>query len=69
VTVFISRHGYLKKITPLSLRMSAEQKYKEDDGPFLSFETTNRSELLVFTDKCQVYKTRLADFEDTKASA
>jgi DNA gyrase subunit A len=69
VTVFVSRHGYLKKITPLSLRMSAEQKYKEDDGPFLSFETSNRAELLVFTNKCQVYKTRLADFEDGKASS
>ena len=68
VTVFISRHGYLKKITPISLRMSAEQKYKEDDGPFISFEASNRSELLVFSDKCQVYKTRLADFEDGKAS-
>ncbi len=71
VNVFISKHGYLKKITPLSLRMSgdAKQKYKEDDGPFLSFETTNRSELLVFTDRRQVYKARLADFEDGKVSS
>ncbi len=69
VTVFISRHGYLKKITPQSLRMSSEQKYKDDDGPLLSFEATNRSELLVFSDRCQVYKTRLSDFEDGRASA
>jgi DNA gyrase subunit A len=69
VTVFVSRHGYLKKITPLSLRMSGEQKYKEDDGPFISFESNNRSELLVFTDRCQVYKARLSDFEDGKASS
>ena len=69
VTVFVSRHGYLKKITAQSLRMSSEQKFKEDDGLSVSFEATNRSELLVFTDRCQVYKTRLSDFEDTKASA
>jgi DNA gyrase subunit A len=69
VTVFISRHGYLKKITPLSLRMGGEQKYKEDDGPLVSFETSNRSELLVFTDRRQVYKTRLSEYEDSKASS
>ncbi len=69
VTVFLSRHGYLKKITAQSLRMSGEQKYKEDDGLLLSFEATNRSELLVFSDRCQVYKTRLSDFEDGRASA
>ncbi len=69
VTVFLSRHGYLKKITAQSLRMSGEQKYKEDDGLRLSFEATNKSELLVFTDRCQVYKTRLSEFEDGRASA
>ena len=69
VTIFVSRHGYLKKITPLSLRMGGEQRYKEQDGPLLRFETTNRAELLVFTDHFQVYKTHASDFEDTKASA
>ena len=68
VTVFISREGYCKKITPQSLRMSGEQKYKEGDGALLTQETTNRAELLVFTDKCQVYKCRLSDFADGKAS-
>jgi DNA gyrase subunit A len=68
VNVFISREGYLKKITPISLRMSGEQKYKDGDGPAVSFESTNRGELLVFTDRQQAYKARLADFEDTKAS-
>ncbi len=68
VTVFLSNHGYLKKITAQSLRMSGEQKYKEDDGLRLSFEATNKSELLVFTDQCQVYKTRLSDFADGRAS-
>ena len=69
VTVFLSNEGYMKKITPLSLRMSGEQKFKEGDSLKTSFEATNRSELLVFTDKQQVYKTRLSDFDDSKASA
>ena len=69
VTVFLSREGYFKKITPQSLRMSGEQKFKEGDGLLLSRETTNNQELLVFTDRAQVYKTRLSDFPDGKASA
>ncbi len=69
VTVFFSRGGYLKKITPQSLRMSGEQKYKEGDGLLISFDAKNSSELLVFTDKYQCYKTRLSDFPDGKASS
>ncbi|MBQ6756673.1 MAG: topoisomerase IV [Oscillospiraceae bacterium] len=69
VTVFFSREGYLKKITPQSLRMSGEQKYKEGDSLMLSYETQNSAELLVFTDKAQCYKTRLSDLPDGKASA
>ena len=69
VNLFLSQEGYFKKITPQSLRMANEQKYKEGDGPFLSWEGTNRDELLVFTDKQQCYKTRMSDFDDTKASA
>ena len=68
VNVFISREGYFKKITPQSLRMSSEQKYKEGDGSYLQWEGNNGDELLVFTDKQQCYKTRLSDFDDTKAS-
>ena len=68
VHLFFSREGYLKKITPQSLRMASEQKYKDGDGPFLQWEANNRDELLVFTDKQQCYKTRLSDFDDTKAS-
>ena len=68
VHVFLSREGYLKKITPQSLRMSGEQKYKEGDGPCQTFETTSNAELMFFTDKCQVYKTRLSEFDDSKAS-
>ena len=69
VHLFFSREGYLKKITPQSLRMASGQKYKEGDGPFLQWEAANRDELLVFTDRQQCYKTRLSDFDDTKASA
>ncbi len=68
VHLFFSQEGYLKKITPQSLRMASEQKYKEGDGPFLQWEANNTDELLVFTDKQQCYKTRLSDFDDTKAS-
>lgn len=68
VTVFLSKHGYFKKITPQSLRMSGEQKFKEDDALRQSVETSNAKEVMFFTDKCQVYKTRLSEFDDTKAS-
>ena len=68
VTVFVSRQGYFKKITQQSLRMSGEQKFKEGDSLAFSAECTNRGEILVFTDKFQCYKARLADFADGKAS-
>ena len=68
VTVFVSNKGYFKKITPQSLRMSGEQKFKEGDGLRFSLETSNAAELLVFTDRYQVYKARCSDFEDSKAS-
>ena len=68
VTLFVSREGYLKKITPASLRMSGEQKFKEGDKLAFSVECSNRAEILVFTDQCQCYKSRLSDFEDSKAS-
>jgi len=68
VTLFVSKEGYLKKITAQSLRMSGEQKFKEGDSLAFSVETTNRAEILVFTDQCQCYKSRLSDFEDGKAS-
>ncbi|MBS7402605.1 MAG: topoisomerase IV [Oscillospiraceae bacterium] len=68
VTLFLSREGYFKKITPQSLRMSSEQKFKENDELMQSFEANNRDELLLFTDKQQVYKVKLDDFDDSKAS-
>ncbi len=68
VTMFVTRDGYLKKITPQSLRMSGEQKLKEGDRIVSTTETTNRAEILVFTDQFQVYKATLSEFEDSKAS-
>ena len=68
VTLFLSQHGYFKKITPQSLRMSGEQKFKEDDALSMSVESGNAAELMFFTDKAQVYKTRASEFADGKAS-
>ncbi|MBQ3055277.1 MAG: topoisomerase IV [Oscillospiraceae bacterium] len=69
VKIFFTRESYFKKITPQSLRMSSDQKCKEGDEVVQEFETTNKAELLVFTNRQQVYKTRLSEFGDTKASA
>ena len=68
VTLFLSQQGYFKKITPQSLRMSGEQKFKEDDRLRVSVESSNAAELMFFTDRAQVYKTRASDFADGKAS-
>ncbi len=68
VHLFFTRDGYFKKITPLSLRMGGEQKLKEGDELVSTVETTNKAELLFFTDKCQVYKSKASEFEDSKAS-
>lgn len=68
VHLFLSESGYFKKISPASLRMNAEQKLKEDDRIIAHWETTNRTELLFFTNQQQVYKTKASAFEDSKAS-
>lgn len=68
VTLFFTKEGYFKKITPQSLRMSGEQKLKENDEIIETVEAANNTELLFFTDKCRVYKTKAADFDDSKAS-
>ncbi len=68
VHLFVTNEGYFKKILPQSLRMSGAQKLKEGDEVKLQAETTNRAELLFFTDRCQVYKARVSDFTETKAS-
>lgn len=68
VHLFLSESGYFKKISPASLRMNAEQKLKEDDRIIAHWETTNRTDLLFFTNQQQVYKTKASAFEDSKAS-
>lgn len=68
VHLFLSESGYFKKISPASLRMNAEQKLKEDDRIIAHWETTNRIELLFFTNQQQVYKTKASAFEDSKSS-
>ena len=68
VHIFLSQEGYFKKISPQSLRMSSDQKFKEGDSLRQSFETTSNAEIMFFTDQHQVYKTRLSEFEDSKAS-
>ena len=68
VNLFFSQEGYFKKIVPQSLRMSAEQKLKQGDEVIQHIESMNNSDVLFFTDKCQVYKSNASEFEDTKAS-
>ncbi len=68
VNLFFTREGYFKKITPQSLRMSGEHKLKEGDEIVFSTESHNTVELLFFSNKCQVYKSRACDFDDTKTS-
>lgn len=68
VTLFFTKEGYFKKITPQSLRMSGEQKLKENDEIIETVEAANNTELLFFTDKDRVYKAKAADFDDSKAS-
>ncbi|MBQ4250251.1 MAG: topoisomerase IV [Clostridia bacterium] len=68
-SVFVTKEGYFKKITPQSLRVASEQKFKDGDELVFTAQTTNKAHALFFTDKYSVYKTRLYDFDDTKASA
>jgi DNA gyrase subunit A len=68
VTLFLSEHGYLKKIKTANLRMSGEQKIKEGDKMLPEIECSNKDELLFFTNQQQVYKSKADDFADTKAS-
>ncbi|MBR3953639.1 MAG: topoisomerase IV [Oscillospiraceae bacterium] len=68
VNLFFTREGYFKKITPQSLRMSGEHKLKEGDEIVFSAESHNNVELMFFSNKCQVYKTRASEFDDTKTS-
>lgn len=64
--LMLTRHGYLKKHTMKSLQSAGELKTKDDDEIFMGFECENRSDLLIFTDKCNLYKAHVYDFSDTK---
>ena len=68
VTMMLSCEGYLKKMTDRVLRKAATLKYKDGDEPFIEFPSSNTHDLLVFTDKCQVYKCKVSQFEDTKSA-
>lgn len=68
VWLFLTKDGYFKKITPQSLRMNSEQKLKDADKVIVKQETTNDADVLFFTDKHQVYKAKISDFQDMKAS-
>lgn len=68
VTMMLSREGYLKKMTDRVLKKASSLKYKDGDGPFIEFPSSNIHELLVFTDRSQVYKCKIASFEDTKSA-
>ncbi|GHV07990.1 DNA gyrase subunit A [Clostridia bacterium] len=68
VQVFVTAGGYVKKITPASLRLSGEHKLKENDRIVWTFSAQNKDEILFFTNKYQVYKAKLYEFEDSKAS-
>ena len=68
VTMMLSRDGYLKKMTDRVLRAASSLKYKDGDEPFIEFPSSNTHELLVFTNQCQVYKCKVAAFEDTKSA-
>ena len=69
VTIFLSKESYFKKITPNSLRMNSEQKFKDGDQLSQAIETSNKAELLFFTNQQNCYKAKVYDFADTKASA
>lgn len=69
VTFFVTKEGYFKKITPQSLKMNSDQKLKNDDEVMIEIHGMNHSDLLFFTDRCQVYKAKGYGFSDTKASS
>ncbi len=66
--LFLTKGGYFKKITMQSLRMSGEQKLKENDVISTELESNNRADLLFFTDRANVYKAKASSFADSKAS-
>lgn len=67
-TIFLSNSGYFKKIIPQSLRMNSEQKLKEGDYITTQIEISNKYDIIFFSDKYQVYKTKASAFDDSKSS-
>ncbi|MEA4920170.1 MAG: DNA gyrase subunit A [Clostridiaceae bacterium] len=68
VNIFLSNEGYFKKITPLSLRMGGEHKFKDGDALKMTLAGGNRQEIIFLTNKAQAYKAKLHEFDDSKAS-
>lgn len=69
IRLFLTKENYFKKITLVSLRTSGEQKLKEDDSIICEMETTNKTDVLFFSDKQNVYKMKAHDLSETKASS
>ncbi len=69
IRLFLTKENYFKKITLVSLRTSGEQKLKEDDSIICEMETTNKTDVLFFSDKQNVYKMKAHDLAETKASS
>jgi DNA gyrase subunit A len=68
VRIFLTDQGYIKKIPLISLRSAGEHKLKDDDFIIQEAETRNKAELLLFSNKCVVYKAKIYEFPDSKAS-
>jgi len=69
VRLFLTRHGYIKKVSLVSLRSSGEHKLKEEDAIFMEAETRNKAELLLFSNKTVVYKMKVHELSDSKVSS
>lgn len=69
VKLFLTKHNYFKKITAASLRSASEQKLKEDDEIVMEIEASNKMDLLLFSDKFNVYKAKVYDLSECKASS
>ncbi len=69
IRLFLTEQNYFKKISLISLRSAGEQKLKEEDKIIFELETTNRADVLLFSNKQNLYKLKANDIVDTKASS
>ena len=69
VKLVLTKEGYFKKITLLSLRGNDEQALKDGDEILTTIDCDNQSELIFFTNSAQLYKAKVSDFENVKASS